>query len=70
MLRYDRGTHLTDTERETHARHIAAAYRAGNSIRQIAEATGRSYGAIHRALREHGVTMRARGGANKTGKKT
>jgi hypothetical protein len=38
-------------------------YDAGESIRSLATATGRSYGFIHRLLTENGVTLRGRGGA-------
>lgn len=37
-------------------------YRAGNSIRQIAESISSSYGCVHRLLTEAGVELRGRGG--------
>jgi hypothetical protein len=40
-------------------------YDAGESIRSLAIATGRSYGFIHRILTEHGVILRGRGGATR-----
>lgn len=40
-------------------------YTAGVSIRELAEATGRSYGFVHAALLAAGVTMRPRGGARR-----
>ena len=42
-----------------------ARYDAGESIRSLATATGRSYGFIHRILTETGVALRGRGGATK-----
>ena|SRR5215475_7562210 len=44
-------------------------YEKGASIRALAEATGRSYGFVHRVLSESGVTLRGRGGARRTKKK-
>lgn len=41
---------------------IARKYARGMSIRELAEETGRSYGFIHRLLRESDVQMRPRGG--------
>ena len=44
-------------------------YEHGASIRQLAAATGRSYGAVHSMLREAGVAMRSRGGPNHRSRK-
>jgi transposase len=41
---------------------VVAWYRHGDSIRTIADRTGASYGAVHKALTAAGVTMRPRGG--------
>ncbi|MFF8990222.1 helix-turn-helix domain-containing protein [Streptomyces sp. NPDC014983] len=38
-------------------------YIEGASIRTLAEETGKSYGFIHKALSNAGVTLRSRGGA-------
>ena len=40
-------------------------YAAGASIRDLAAASGRSYGFIHGLLCEAGVTLRGRGGATR-----
>ena len=40
-------------------------YAAGESIRALALATGRSYGFIHRILTEQGVALRGRGGSTR-----
>ena len=45
---------------------LAKRYERGESIRQLAESTGRSYGFIHRLLRDSGAQMRGRGGATRT----
>nr|WP_284287046.1 helix-turn-helix domain-containing protein [Angustibacter aerolatus] len=44
------------------SQHVVAEYNQGHSIREIAEETGRSYGFVHRVLRESDVTLRGRGG--------
>ena len=40
------------------------------SIRALAQSTGRSYGFVHRMLSESGVTLRGRGGATRGKAKT
>lgn len=52
---------VTGTDRERMKRAAKASYEKGHSVRQIAEETGRSYGAIHRLLLDAGVTFRPRG---------
>ncbi|MEU1596656.1 helix-turn-helix domain-containing protein [Streptomyces sp. NPDC005708] len=54
---------LPGPERDKVAAGLKAEYEAGTSVRRIAEATGRSYGAVHRLLAEAGVQFRPRGGA-------
>jgi predicted transcriptional regulator len=54
---------LTGPDRVTFARAAAARYRGGASIRQLAEESGRSYGAVHRLLSTSGVKFRRRGGS-------
>jgi predicted transcriptional regulator len=60
-----RATRVTGEARATLARDLAARYRAGDSIRELAESTGRSYGFVHRLLGEAGVQLRGRGGATR-----
>jgi predicted transcriptional regulator len=43
---------------------LRSAYEKGASIRNLAAATGRSYGSVHSMLRESGTAMRGRGGPN------
>lgn len=50
-------------ERATLGAELERLYRSGESIRALAAATGRSYGAVHRILIERGVQLRGRGGA-------
>ena len=58
-----KGTRVTGTDRSKLATDLKKRYDAGESIRSLANATGRSYGFIHRVLTETGVTLRGRGGA-------
>jgi hypothetical protein len=60
-----KGTRVTGTDRSKLAADLKGRYDAGESIRSLAAATGRSYGFIHRILTEHGVALRGRGGATK-----
>jgi hypothetical protein len=63
-----KGSRITGTERDKLAGDLKRKYDAGNSIRALAESTGRSYGFIHRILSESGASLRGRGGATR-GKK-
>jgi hypothetical protein len=60
-----KGTRVTGTDRSRLATDLAKRYDGGESIRALANATGRSYGFIHRILTETGVTLRGRGGATR-----
>ena len=60
-----KGTRVTGADRSKLATDLKARYDAGESIRSLATATGRSYGFIHRILTENGVALRGRGGATK-----
>ena len=60
-----KGTRVTGADRSKLATDLKARYDAGESIRSLATATGRSYGFIHRILTETGVALRGRGGATR-----
>ena len=60
-----KGTRVTGTDRSRLATDLQKRYDGGESIRALANATGRSYGFIHRILTETGVTLRGRGGATR-----
>ncbi|MGW7314692.1 helix-turn-helix domain-containing protein [Streptomyces sp. NPDC054865] len=62
----DRGKRITGAARETAAAELKKAYEGGESIRSLAEGTGRSYGFVHRILTESGVTLRGRGGVKRS----
>jgi hypothetical protein len=60
-----KGTRVTGEDRSKLATDLRDRYAAGESIRSLATATGRSYGFIHRLLTETGVALRGRGGATR-----
>jgi Helix-turn-helix domain len=60
-----KGTRVTGEDRNRLATDLKNRYAAGESIRSLATATGRSYGFIHRILTETGVSLRGRGGATR-----
>ena len=60
-----KGTRVTGSDRSELANDLKTRYDSGESIRALANATGRSYGFIHRLLKETGVTLRGRGGATR-----
>ena len=60
-----KGSRVTGTAREQLASDLKTKYEAGESIRALAQETGRSYGFVHRMLSESGVTLRGRGGATR-----
>ena len=60
-----KGTRVTGADRSKLATDLKKRYDAGESIRSLASATGRSYGFVHRILTETGVTLRGRGGATR-----
>jgi hypothetical protein len=63
-----KGRRVTGTERDKLGVDLKKKYASGASIRDLAQATGRSYGFVHRVLSESGVTLRGRGGATRTKK--
>ncbi|MGL4173329.1 MAG: helix-turn-helix domain-containing protein [Actinomycetota bacterium] len=65
MQNIKKGMRLTGDERERVAQSLTTQYQDGKSIRALAEETGRSYGFIHRMLRENDVDLRGRGGSTK-----
>ncbi|NJQ07779.1 hypothetical protein HCN56_19865 [Streptomyces lonarensis] len=64
-----KGSRVTGAAREELAADLKRKYESGASIRALAEETGRSYGFVHRMLRESEVNLRGRGGATR-GKKS
>jgi hypothetical protein len=60
-----KGTRVTGAERNKLATDLKKRYDSGESIRALANATGRSYGFVHRILTETGVALRGRGGATR-----
>lgn len=60
-----KGSRVTGSDRDRLAADLKRQYDSGESIRSLAESTGRSYGFVHRMLTESGVTLRGRGGATR-----
>ena len=63
-----KGTRVTGMDRSKLASLLGKRYDDGESIRDLATSTGRSYGFVHRILTETGVTLRGRGGATRSAK--
>ena len=63
-----KGTRVTGMDRSKLATLLGKRYDDGESIRDLATSTGRSYGFVHRILTETGVRLRGRGGATRSGK--
>jgi Helix-turn-helix domain len=55
-----KGTRVTGADRAKLAADLKKRYKAGESIRSLADSTGRSYGFVHRILTEAGVRLRGR----------
>ncbi|MDX6286531.1 MAG: hypothetical protein QOG53_2016 [Frankiales bacterium] len=68
MAELKKGSRITGAERDRLASELKRKYDGGQSIRALAQTTGRSYGFIHRILSESDTTLRGRGGATR-GKK-
>ena len=63
-----KGARITGTARDKLAADLRRKYEKGQSIRALADGTGRSYGFVHRLLVDAEVPLRGRGGATR-GKK-
>jgi hypothetical protein len=60
-----KGSRVAGGDRDRLAADLRRKYDGGSSIRALADATGRSYGFVHRILTESGATLRGRGGATR-----
>ena len=65
-----KGARITGADRTKLAGDLKKKYDKGASIRELADAAGRSYGFVHRVLSESGVDLRGRGGATRGKAKT
>jgi hypothetical protein len=70
MAALQKGARITGAQRTKLAGQLKKAYEKGATIRELAEAHGRSYGFVHRVLSESGATLRTRGGAQRAKGKT
>lgn len=60
-----KGARITGDQRSSLGAAFGQRYGGGESIRSIAQDTGRSYGFVHGVLKESGATLRGRGGATR-----
>ena len=60
-----KGARITGDQRTSLAQTFGERYAGGESIRSIAQDTGRSYGFVHGVLKESGAALRGRGGATR-----
>lgn len=65
VVELKKGSRVTGGDRDQLAAELKRKYEAGQSIRLLAQDTGRSYGFVHRILSESGATLRGRGGATR-----
>ena len=65
MAELKKGSRVTGGDRDRLSGDLKRKYEGGASIRALAEASGRSYGFVHRILSESGATLRGRGGATR-----
>ena len=65
MTELKKGSRVTGDDRSKLAADLKKKYEKGESIRVLAEGSGRSYGFVHRILSESGATLRGRGGATR-----
>lgn len=56
---------ITAAERQKINKRLAAGYKKGQSIRELATENGYSYGFTHTAVKAGGATLRGRGGAKR-----
>jgi hypothetical protein len=65
-----KGARITGSARDKLAADLRKKYDQGQSIRALAESSGRSYGFVHRILSESGTSLRGRGGATRRKKRS
>jgi hypothetical protein len=63
--RLAKGARITGADRQSLGAQLAERYQAGDSIRTLAQETGRSFGFVHGVIKESGVSLRGRGGATR-----
>ncbi len=65
MAELKKGSRVTGDDRGKLAADLKKKYESGQSIRVLAQQSGRSYGFVHRILTESGASLRGRGGATR-----
>jgi hypothetical protein len=61
-----KGARITGDAREALAARLKDRYEGGESIRALAADTNRSYGFVHRLLKDSEANLRGRGGATRS----
>ncbi len=70
MAELKKGSRITGADRDKLAGDLRKKYESGQSIRLLAQESGRSYGFVHRILSESGASLRGRGGATRGPRKS
>ena len=65
MAEMAKGVRIVGRDREKLTAELRKKYDTGVSIRALAESSGRSYGFVHRVLKDSGTTLRGRVGATR-----
>ena len=65
MQKIAKGRRLTRTALVAFGQDARSEYDSGKTVRAIAAESGRSYGAVHNALRKAGVRFRRQGGTRR-----
>jgi len=68
VAEWKKGARIVGRDRDKLAVDLQKKYAAGASIRTLAESSGRSYGFVHRVLKDSGASLRGRGGATRAKK--
>ena len=69
VAEFKKGARIVGRDRDKLTADLRKKYDGGSSIRALAESSGRSYGFVHRVLKDSGTSLRGRGGATRTKKK-
>jgi predicted transcriptional regulator len=63
VAKLEKNKRIVGEARQEIAADLVERYERGATLRELADATGRSYGFVHRVLSQSGLVLRARGGA-------
>ncbi|WP_113694620.1 helix-turn-helix domain-containing protein [Amycolatopsis albispora] len=63
-MKFEKHFRVTGEARAEVGKELRRRYESGATVRELADETGRSYGAVHQLLAESGAALRARGGGS------